>query len=113
MTCGKFVSFLCHNRGLWRPTETKGGFVRLELRPCFIWVLVGLEWSGLDRLLVGRRESNPRPLNPYQDFIFNKNITVLFLKIPPLIPPVYLDDLGLPMLIQPYEPQFQRSVVHG
>jgi|CXWL01.1.fsa_nt_gi hypothetical protein len=69
MTCGKFVSFLCHNRGLWRPTETNVGFVKLELRPCFIWILVGIEWSGLDRLLVGRRESNRRPLNQVNNWL--------------------------------------------
>ena len=39
-----------HCRFFWRPIETKGGFLRFELRPCFIKVLVGLEWSGLDHL---------------------------------------------------------------
>ena len=51
-TCGKFVSNLCHNRGQWRPVETKCCLKEPWLRPCFIRVLVGLEWSGLDRCLV-------------------------------------------------------------
>lgn len=62
--------------------------------------------------MVGRRELNPRPLKLHQYSLFYKNFTVLFLQIPPLIPPVCLDNFGLSMPIQPYEPQFQRSNVY-